>query len=90
MARAVAATARTRAVFQVCQAATGTSMGTSTALRTAPGSGGVPRPMDPTHGTVTWTTTASMSTAATSIFGTVFLFVAFGMPSERSEGVLNS
>ena len=64
-------------------------MGTSTALGTA-ATGGVPRPMDPMHGSEAWTTLMRVSSATTSILATVFLFVAFGMPSERSERVLNS
>ena len=45
--------------------------------------------MGPSRGTGTCTA-ARMSAAATTFDEAVFLFVAFGMPSERSEGVLNS
>ena len=46
----LAATGRTRAVFQVCRAATATAVETSAALEAA-GTGGVLRPMGPMRGT---------------------------------------
>ena len=55
------------------------------------GVGGVPRPaLAPAHGAGSCTATARVSSATTTILEAVSLFVAFGIPSERSERVLNS
>ena len=75
-------TARTRAVFQVCRAATATSMVTSTALGST-GPGGVPRPVASMRGTESWATPTRMSAASPAINDSAFLFVASGMPLPR-------
>ena len=81
----VATTAPIRAGSQVCRAATATMMAPSTTLE-ATEAGGVPRPLASADGIVTCTTTSGMmSTAAATLHDLAFLFVAFRMPSERSE-----
>ena len=81
-----ASTVQTRAVFQVCRAAFASTMGSSKAVGTM-GTGGVPRSMAPFHGAVV-TTPVRLPSPAMTIELTGFLFVAFGMPCERSERVL--
>ena len=56
-------------------------MGTSTTLVTTV-IGGVPRTLVPTRGTDACTTAIQMSTAATPILKTAFLFVVSKMPTE--------
>ena len=49
------------------------------------GLAGVPRPVAPALGSVTCSATTRVSPAAATFFEAGFLFVASGMPSERSE-----
>ena len=86
----MASTARTRAVFQDCRAAGSGVMGHHLSLA-ALGIGGLLRPGVPTLGTTTCRMSPKIVTcAATSVERRAILFVASGMPSERSERVLNS
>ena len=75
--------------FQVGRAATAASMDSSTTLDTTETWWS-----SSPDGSFAWFRylyqTTRMSSATTAITDTAFLFVAFGMPSERSERVLNS
>ena len=79
-----AAMAQTQAGFQVCLADIMVVMVAFTMLDT-PANGGVPRPTQTAHGCAGFGTVRIMSMATTYPCDKVCLFVAFGMPSERSD-----
>ena len=75
--------APTAVVFQVCRAATATTMGAS-AMSAPAASGGVPRPPPSTPGAAKSIPATSTSIGPTATYRAGFLFVAFGI--ERVGG----
>ena len=75
--------AQIQAAFQVCLAVTGPQAMVSFTVLAKAGYGGVRHPLALGRGTVTWQAIGNLLAEATLCNQTAFLFVAFGMPSER-------